>query len=139
MRNPLLVTGALVVLCGPAAAEPAPPAFDNPAYERPSVAWSDLHSALKTGVLSEEDRARIEQLRDQSCRDQITQARAAAGLPMIDRKPASPENPHHIYAVDRREGGCSVMVMAGDPEDIRQLPAPAEGPLLQQVPAADTK
>ncbi|UYV14779.1 hypothetical protein [Porphyrobacter sp. ULC335] len=68
---------------------------------------------------------------DRQCRDVITQAREKAGMPpLLDREPASPDKPYHIYAVDRREAGCSVMVTAGNPADIRPLPAPSDGPML---------
>ena len=67
---------------------------------------------------------------DRPCRDVITQAQQQAGKPpLLDREPASPDKPYHIYAVDRREAGCSVMVIAGNPADIRPLPAPPDGPM----------
>lgn len=76
---------------------------------------------------------------DEQCRDVITQARERAGKPpLLDREPASPDKPYHIYAVDRREAGCSVMVTAGDPADIRPLPAPPKGPMLV-VPLAERR
>ncbi len=72
----------------------------------------------------------------EECRDRITRAREAFGKPpMLEREPASPDKPHLIYAVDRRQDGCSVMVMKGDPDDIRQLPGKMEGSLL--IPARD--
>lgn len=66
------------------------------------------------------------------CQDRITKARELLGEPpLFDREPASPANPHLIYAVDRRQDGCSVMVMKGNPSDIRQLPLPMDGnPLM---------
>ena len=40
---------------------------------------------------------------EQQCRDRITVAREAAGKPpLLEREPASPEKPYHIYAVDKR-------------------------------------
>jgi len=37
-----------------------------------------------------------------------------------------------IWAIDRREDGCSVMVVKGDPEDIRPTPdLPENAPLLK--------
>lgn len=68
------------------------------------------------------------------CSDRITKAREEAGLPLLKREPASPEKPLMIYAVDRREHGCSVMVMKGNPDDIRQLPERMEGPPIM-IPA----
>ncbi len=78
---------------------------------------------------------------DENCSDRIRNARAAANLPpLIQREPASPDQPFAIYAVDRRQDGCSVMVMMGNPDDIRPLPLPGEGPVAQipaeQAPAA---
>jgi len=62
------------------------------------------------------------------CRDRIEHARAASGQPpLLQRGPATPEDPVLIYAVDRRQDGCAVMVVAGDPADIRPLPEQPEG------------
>ncbi|MEM6475615.1 MAG: hypothetical protein AAF687_05555 [Pseudomonadota bacterium] len=70
-------------------------------------------------------------LRDfHTCRDRISKVREEAGqTPLLNREPASPDKPLAIYAVDRRVDGCNVMVMKGDPSDIRPLPKPAEGPM----------
>lgn len=68
---------------------------------------------------------------DERCRDVISQARQEAGKPpLLERKPASPDRPYHIFAVDRRQDGCAVMVIKGDPVDIRPLPARPDGPML---------
>ncbi|QUL38739.1 hypothetical protein [Erythrobacter sp. JK5] len=75
----------------------------------------------------------LKRVRAEDCRDRIHRARAAAGLPLLDREPAAPDRPYLIYAVDRRQDGCSVMMMKGDPDDIRQLPRPMEG--SQLIPA----
>jgi hypothetical protein len=65
---------------------------------------------------------------DAECRDRITHAREAAGKPpLLEREPASPDRPYLIYAVDRRQDGCAVMVMKGDPADIRPLPVRPDG------------
>ncbi|MEE4539133.1 MAG: hypothetical protein V2J51_11675 [Erythrobacter sp.] len=66
------------------------------------------------------------------CRDRIERARAASGQPLLlNRGPATPDDPVLIYAVDRRQDGCSVMVVAGNPDDIRALPEkPENGKLL---------
>ncbi|MEE4200625.1 hypothetical protein [Erythrobacter sp.] len=72
------------------------------------------------------------------CNDRITQAREENGQPpLLDREPASPERPYAIYAVDREQDGCSVVVMMGDREDIRPLPLPPEkgGALLPAEPS----
>jgi len=67
-----------------------------------------------------------------TCRDRINHARAASGQPpLLRRGPASPNDPVMIYAVDRRQDGCAVMVVKGDPGDIRPLPEqPRAGKLL---------
>lgn len=69
------------------------------------------------------------------CSDRIEHARAATGQPpLLRRGPATPEKPILIYAVDRRQDGCAVMVAKGDPGDIRPLPEVKEtGKLLWRV------
>src|SRR5688500_3074570 len=57
------------------------------------------------------------------CRDRIHQVRRELGKPALDRD-ASPQEPLFIAAVDKRIGGCSVMVMRNDTSDLRPLPAP---------------
>ncbi|MEO1730400.1 MAG: hypothetical protein AAFR64_06645 [Pseudomonadota bacterium] len=43
--------------------------------------------------------------------------------PLLRRGPNTPETPPlAIYAVDRRENGCGMMVMMGNPNDVRLLP-----------------
>lgn len=127
MRRQSIAIATIALITGPAAAQDAPESLDNPAYEEPASPWNDLRDAMPTGGMEEETAKKLEELRQRRCNDTITQARAEAGLPMLDRKPATPDEAHHIYAVDRREDGCSVMVMAGNPEDIRPLPAPMTG------------
>lgn len=69
------------------------------------------------------------------CRDQIHEARDERGLPKLEDKPASAEDPLFIAAVDKRLGGCSVLVMRNDTSDIRPLPAMPEGPpRVQRIP-----
>jgi hypothetical protein len=71
------------------------------------------------------------------CRDSISPAIKQSGkLPMLEREPASPERPLAIYAVDRRENGCSVMVMMGNPADIRHVPEGPESPIAVIPPKA---
>ncbi len=94
--------------------------LDNPSYLRTPAQVSLIERAQSESVPSDEE-----------CRDRITQAREAAGKhPLLDREPASPDKPYHIYAVDRRQDGCAVMVMKGDPADIRPLPTAPEGPIV---------
>jgi hypothetical protein len=90
----------------------APPAaLDMPSYEDPAAQWRDLEDVRPS---------------PEECRDRIRQARAAAGQPRIERDTADPEEPLMIWAVDRREHGCSVLVVKGEPEDIRPIPEPPE-------------
>jgi hypothetical protein len=63
------------------------------------------------------------------CRDRIEAVRAASGLPALDSKNATDEKPLFIAAVDKRIGGCSVMVMRNNLSDIRPLPEPPTGPV----------
>lgn len=79
-----------------------------------------------------ETSARAEAPDRKTCRDRINHARAASGQPsLMQRGPATPDDPVMIYAVDRRQDGCAVMVVKGDPSDIRPLPAqPESGKLL---------
>ena len=73
--------------------------------------------------------------RGEECRDRIVHARDALGQPpLLRREPASPERPLAIYAVDRTQDGCSVLVMMGDPDDIRPMPEPEQGPIFRQLP-----
>ena len=75
----------------------------------------------------EAEELRLRELPDaDECTDRITEAREDAGLPLLRREPASPDKPLAIYAVDRRQDGCSAMVMMGNPDDIRPLPLPSE-------------
>ena len=104
--QPFALPLAALALLGAADTPPAPPADPQtaPAEPRP-VTPSDAE-----------------------CRDRITHAREAAGKPpLLERGPASPDKPYLIYAVDRRQDGCAVMVMKGDPADIRPLPARPDG------------
>lgn len=115
------------------AGEPPQSALDNPAYTEPAEKWDSLEEVMaRRGVLPPPPMTDDAE----SCSDTIHEAREASGqAPLLEREPASPDKPHAIYAVDRRQDGCSVMVMMGDPDDIRPLPLPAESP--QQVIPAD--
>jgi hypothetical protein len=77
-----------------------------------------------------------------NCRDRIVAVRQERGLPPLEEGKAEPERPpaaldrepFHpgeteallVYAVDREIDGCDVLVMAGNPEDVRPLPQLAE-------------
>lgn len=143
MRKISLVIGTATCLALPASAEPVPPvlSLDNPAYSDPTRKWTSIEDAQADAdgvriILPEDIPLDI---RDPSvCRDKIEQARAANGQPpLFEREPASPNKPYRIYAVDRRQDGCSVMVIMGNPNDIRPLPERAEGPTFVLIPAAD--
>lgn len=64
------------------------------------------------------------------CRDRIQQVRRELGKPALDRD-ASPQEPLLIAAVDKRIGGCSVMVMRNDTSDVRPLPEQREHRLMR--------
>ena len=64
------------------------------------------------------------------CRDRIELVRQERGLPKLQRDTAAPDDPLLIAAVDKRIGGCSVLVMRNDTSDIRPLPAPQEHRLM---------
>ena len=63
-----------------------------------------------------------------NCRDRIHAVREKRGLPRLERDTASPDEPLFIAAVDKRVGGCSVLVMRENLSDIRPLPALPEAP-----------
>jgi len=70
---------------------------------------------------------------DPNCSDQMheietqgtQEAQVRIDPPRRFVEPAEPrDNEFLIWAVDRRENGCGVMVMMGDPDDVRQVPKP---------------
>ena len=63
------------------------------------------------------------------CRDRIREVRRELGQPALDRN-APVQDPLFIAAVDKRIGGCSVLVMRNDTSDIRPLPEPSEHRLM---------
>lgn len=65
------------------------------------------------------------------CRDRIRQVRAERGLPQLDDGAA--DRPLMILAVDKRIGGCSVMVMAYDANDIRPVPTAEQPARLRKI------
>ena len=94
----------------------------------------DVKSAPEPGTTAASDP--ILDPGSEECRDRIRRARQATGqLPLFQREPASPENPLAIYAVDRTQDGCSVVVMMGDPDDIRPMPEVEQQPVFRGVPA----
>lgn len=63
------------------------------------------------------------------CRERIQEVRRELGKPALDRDSA-PQEPLFIAAVDKRIGGCSVMVMRNDTSDIRPLPEQGEAGMM---------
>ncbi|GMM94327.1 hypothetical protein [Qipengyuania sp. MTN3-11] len=94
---------------------PAPLALDQPAYERPAAQWRDIEDANS---------------RKRHCRDAVRRVRAESGLPDLDRRPASPEEPLFVKAVDQRIEGCPALVMARDTSDVRPVPEIEQNPAL---------
>lgn len=103
----------------PAAAPQAAPgmSLDMPSYETPAQKWGSAADAKPTL---------------ENCRDRIREVRDETGLPKLE--PVTPA-PEVIYAVDRRQDGCSVLVVKGNPNDIRPLPETQNGPLFRPIPA----
>lgn len=123
MHKPLLAL--LVAAAGPHAltAQEPPRAHDTldmPSYQEPAAKWRDLEDGVRPDAAE--------------CARQIEQVRAEAGKPQIDPKPADPEQPLLIAAVDHRIEGCSLLVMRHDTSDLRPLPeARTQAPLLRPV------
>jgi hypothetical protein len=63
------------------------------------------------------------------CRDRIQEVRRELGKPALERE-STRADPLFIAAVDKRIGGCSVLVMRNDTSDIRPLPEPREHRLM---------
>ena len=63
------------------------------------------------------------------CRERIQEVRRELGKPELQRD-AAPQEPLLIAAVDKRIGGCSVMVMRNDTSDFRPLPGPGEARMM---------
>ncbi|HUQ13542.1 MAG TPA: hypothetical protein VM055_04625 [Novosphingobium sp.] len=72
---------------------------------------------------------RMDPTTGEACRDIISQVRAEAGRPRLERGVARPGEARAWLAVDRRYDGCRVLVPASDPRDIRPEPAAPEGPV----------
>lgn len=79
-----------------------------PSYSAPAERWRDLRDALPPSP--------------EECRDRIRQIREQNGQPELRRETADDEEPLMLWAVDRREDGCSVMVVKDNPDDIRPIP-----------------
>jgi hypothetical protein len=132
MATPFVLTSAVLALAvmvpalgqdqSPDAAETgaaAPsdqPLTAMPSYREPAVAWNTVDDPdVETAI----------------CRDRIHKAREEAGQPPLDREPATGDEPMAIWAVDRREDGCAMLVAMGDAEDIRPIPRIEENHLLR--------
>ncbi|MDJ0643746.1 MAG: hypothetical protein QNJ15_13105 [Erythrobacter sp.] len=117
-----LLPFALVAASEPAEVSPIPEVQGSPAFTTLQERFASVTADAANATLP------LEVIDPAQCRDRIMQAREASGLPLLlERAPASPEKPFLIYAVDRQQDGCSVMVMMGNPNDIRPLPLPSEG------------
>lgn len=76
----------------------------------------------------------LKSLRRSNCRDRLEDAQVAPREggeapvilqpgPLLRSGPSTPETPPlAIYAFDHREGGCGMMVMMGNRDDVRPLP-----------------
>lgn len=118
----LLIAPLAILLLG--AGEPQQSPLNNPAYEAPQHRWETIDDAMRQPADVIPGREVVD---PENCTDTIVEAREATGQPpLLQREPASPDQPLAIYAVDRTQDGCSVVVMMGDREDIRPLPLPAE-------------
>lgn len=78
-----------------------------PSYREPSIAWKTVEEAVSDAAV---------------CRDRLHLAREQMGQPPLRREPVTGEESVLIWAVDRREDGCAVLVAKGDPDDIRPIP-----------------
>lgn len=113
----------------------APAPLDNPAYSVPAEQWTPDTAEELRGIIAGQDRPEGTSLFTEKCADRIIQTRKDSGLPpLLDRQTADPDKPLLYYAVDRREDGCGVLVMKGNPSDIRPVPALPEGP-VSVIPA----
>ncbi len=140
MRYSLLILTALPLIALPASADDTvlETPLNNPAFVSPAKPWTTIETATKPIVYENQRGVRLGAIDPRECRDRISKAREALGLPpQLNREPASPDKPHLIYAVDRRQDGCSVMVMKDNRDDIRQLPLPPRGPFLRIPAEAD--
>ncbi|MDJ0977695.1 MAG: hypothetical protein QNI87_04095 [Erythrobacter sp.] len=90
-----------------------------------------LEALKKRNLAAEPNEGSLTRLLQRSaCRDRLERAQEDAQKPLLvqprpllRRGPDTPEQPPlAIYAVDRRENGCGMMVMMGNPEDVRPVP-----------------
>ena len=63
------------------------------------------------------------------CRERIQEVRRELGKPELQRD-TTRQDPLLIAAVDKRIGGCSVLVMRNDTSDIRPLPQQGEARMM---------
>lgn len=137
MRNIILTSAVLCFAVTSGSADPGTQvqSLDNPAYSEPSERWESLEDALPDGEIPPIRGVTLDEITQADCRDRIEEAREVSGqTPLLQREAASPSDPQMIYAVDRRQEGCSVMVMMGSHEDIRPLPKRMDEP-AQVIPA----
>ncbi|MBD59415.1 MAG: hypothetical protein CL808_04760 [Citromicrobium sp.] len=111
MRIAILLGAPLIMGLAPTAeTPPAPPSssFGTPGYGRSTPSASEYPG--------------------ESCTDVVEHAREANGQPPLDERDGEAPEPMMYKAVDRDVGGCDVLVMADDTDDIR--PVPQGGPLV---------
>ncbi|MEM6858549.1 MAG: hypothetical protein AAF559_11815 [Pseudomonadota bacterium] len=111
------------------AATPAPEPDQQALFEEYR---SQLEALKKRDIAAEIAQGAVLQgLKPSNCNDRLERAQDKADEavvvtpgPLLRRGPnTSDSEPLAIYAVHRREGGCAVMVMMGDPTDVRPLPS----------------
>ena len=129
MRVLLIPVMALACI---AASEEAP--VETPQLEFPSVSGNlaEAFKKMPKGKPAPRFQANpqaLQALLGPKCRDRLERAQEEQptlqlqSSPLFQRKPDTPENPPlAIYAVDQRENGCGMMVMMGNPEDVRPVP-----------------
>lgn len=129
MRTLLIPLAALALI---GAKDEAP--VDRPLPELPATSdnLAEPYKKLLQGKPSPDFVANSDALRalvGPNCRDRMERAQdeepsvTLPSFPLFQRAPDTPDNsPLAIYAVDRRENGCGVMVVMGNPEDVRPLP-----------------
>ena len=133
MRSMLIPVAAIALMGASDEAAVELPKSDGPAlsqdYEAQIKALieRDSTAGLAEGLA-------LKGLTRSNCLDRLERAQDDAGEgadeavvvspgPLLRRGPGSPDTPPlAIYAVDRREGRCAVMVMMGDTDDVRPLP-----------------
>ena len=140
MRGHVLYLLGLPLFTSPALADHDPTheplSLNNPAYSDPAGQWTTIEDAdledagpvISEGSVVKNDQLYRVRRAGSTCRDEIVQADTEDFADLrIERELASPDRPYLIYAVDRREGGCSLMLMKDAFKATRPLPLPMDG------------